>query len=195
MVEIDQIVGGVGEECLTAMRTGPARRRVSWRDELRRHLSRGSEGGIIEHGEVLIDRATGRLGFRSLRSFDALLSACIGFDQAGIDGKALTADQALIHAAAQDCLEQTAHQVAFAEAPMTVLGEGGVVGNVCVQAKATEPPIGQIEMDLLAQPAFRADVRDNRLVHALPGIEERPFSARYEACLQCVGKNRSTAQS
>jgi hypothetical protein len=40
---------------------------------------------------------------------------------------------------------------------VAILGEGGVVGNIGVQPQPAEPPIGEIEMDLLAQPAFRAD--------------------------------------
>ena len=40
---------------------------------------------------------------------------------------------------------------------MAILGEGGVVGHHIFQAQATEPAIGQAQMDLIAQSPLGAD--------------------------------------
>ena len=40
---------------------------------------------------------------------------------------------------------------------MPVLGEGRAVGHVAIQAQATEPAIGKVEVGLLAQAGLRAD--------------------------------------
>ena len=45
VVDIDQIIGRIGEEGLPAMRRGPARGRVGWRDELGRHVGHGAKAG------------------------------------------------------------------------------------------------------------------------------------------------------
>jgi hypothetical protein len=45
-------------------------------------------------------------------------------DQAGVDGEAFAADQALVDAALQDGLEQPAQQIAVAEPSVPVLREG-----------------------------------------------------------------------
>ena len=60
--------------------------------------------------------------------------------QAGIDRKGLLANQTLIQATAQDSLEQTAQQIAFAEAAMPVLREGGMIGDITVEPEPAEPP-------------------------------------------------------
>jgi hypothetical protein len=75
------------------MGAGPARRRVGRRDELRSDLGRGSERRIVEHGEILVDGPAGQLGRQTFGSLDTLLPIGLGLDQAGIDGKALAADQ------------------------------------------------------------------------------------------------------
>jgi hypothetical protein len=67
-------------------------------------------------------------------------------DQAGIDGKTFSADQFLTDAAPQD-----------RETAMSVLRERRMVRHIAIEAKATEPAVCQIEMDLIAQPPLRAD--------------------------------------
>jgi hypothetical protein len=47
MVEVDEVVGGLGEERLPAVGARPARRRIGGRDELRRHLGRRAERRVI----------------------------------------------------------------------------------------------------------------------------------------------------
>jgi hypothetical protein len=48
VVDINQIIGGVSKEGLSAMGSGPAGRRIGRRDELGRHFSRRSEGGAVK---------------------------------------------------------------------------------------------------------------------------------------------------
>jgi hypothetical protein len=45
-----------------------------------------------------------------------------------------------------------AQKIAVAKAAMAVLGKGRVVGHVAIEAKAAEPAIGQIEVNLVTQP-------------------------------------------
>jgi hypothetical protein len=45
-----------------------------------------------------------------------------------------------------------AQQVARAEAGMTVLREGRMIGDIAVETQSTEPTVGEIEVDFLAQP-------------------------------------------
>ncbi len=61
IVDVDEIVGGVGEEGLAAMGAGPSCGRIGRRDELRRDRRSGAEGGIVEHRQVLSCRSAYRL--------------------------------------------------------------------------------------------------------------------------------------
>ena len=81
----------------------------------------------------------------------------IGLDQAGIDRKAFAADQPLVHAAPHHRLEQVAEEIALAKAAMAVLGEGGVVRHLALQAEAAEPAVGQVQVHLFAQAPLGAD--------------------------------------
>jgi len=56
----------------------------------------------------------------------------IGLDQAGVHGKAFSADQPLVHAALHHRLEQVTEQVALTEAAVPVLGEGGVIRHLAL---------------------------------------------------------------
>jgi hypothetical protein len=84
----------------------------------------------------------------------AVLPVCVGLDQAGINGKTFSADQSLTDAAPQDRLEHAPQQIALAETAMSVLRKRRIHP---IEAKATEPAVCQIEMDLIAQPPLRAD--------------------------------------
>ena len=76
------------------MRRGPPRRRIGRCDELGRHLGCGAERGIIEDGEIFLDRAACRVRRQTRGTLDAGAVAGIGLDQAGIDGEAFAADEA-----------------------------------------------------------------------------------------------------
>ena len=86
-----------------------------------------------------------------------MLTMGIGADHAGIDGEALTADDALGHAASDAGLEQRAQQVAVAKPAVPVLGEGRVVRHGIGQVEPAEPAMGEVQRDFLAQPPLRAD--------------------------------------
>ena len=86
-----------------------------------------------------------------------MLAARLGTDEAGVHGKAVPAHQALVDAALHRHLEQPAKQVAVAEATVPVLREGGVVGHGPLQPETAEPPVGEVQVHLLAQPPLRAD--------------------------------------
>src|ERR1700730_11600960 len=59
--------------------------------------------------------------------------------------------------AAQNALEHTTEEVALPEAATPVLGERRVIRYRPIQTKPAEPPVGQIEMDLIAQPPLRSN--------------------------------------
>jgi hypothetical protein len=54
----------------------------------------------------------------------------------------------------RDRLEQLAQEIALAETAVAVLGERRMIGDVAVEPQSTEPAVGQIEVDLLAQPSL-----------------------------------------
>src|SRR5277367_5446465 len=89
----------------------------------------------------------------------------------------LAPDDAFLHAARHHRLEQLAQEIALAETAVAVLGKRRMIGDVAVEPQATEPAIGQIEVDLLAQPTLRANaeaVADNQHPHHQFGINRGP---------------------
>lgn len=56
MLQVDQIVGQIGEEGLPAMGGRPARGRISRRDELGHDRRRRVEGGIVPKAYVATSR-------------------------------------------------------------------------------------------------------------------------------------------
>ena len=114
----------------------------------------------IERVKVLAHRAVALGALAPLREVGSRNVACtvgVGLDDAGIDGESLTLNQAFAHATAQHCLEDEAQCIALAEAAVAILGDGRVIGHSVLEAKATEPAIGQVEMDFLAQPTLGSD--------------------------------------
>jgi hypothetical protein len=138
MGEVDQVAGGIGEERLPAVGARPARRRIGGRDELRRHLGRGAERRVIQHRQILVDRALDTSGTRPWAPY-ALPTAGIGLDQAAVDRHPVAAHQALGHAAAHHRLEHVAQKIAVAQAAMAVLREGRMIWHLARQAEPTEP--------------------------------------------------------
>ena len=89
VVEIDQVVGGVGEERVSFEGACPLRRRVRAGDELRSGLAGGTPGRLIKGIEILSDgsaRERHRFPVDILRGFSGALLVGIGFDQAGVEG-------------------------------------------------------------------------------------------------------------
>jgi hypothetical protein len=98
-------------------------------------------------------------------------------DQTGVDGKALATDQALGHAAPDHRLEQLSQKVGVAEPTMARLGKGRVVRHIAIETQTAEPAIRQVQVDLFAQPPFRADakaVADDQHADQQLGIDRRP---------------------
>jgi hypothetical protein len=108
---------------LATVRPRPPRRRIRGRYELRGNLGRGSESGIIEHSQILIDCSAGSLRRKSLLAFDPLLPIGVGLDQARIECKSVAADQSFLDAAAQHAFENATKEIALPEAAMPVLGK------------------------------------------------------------------------
>jgi hypothetical protein len=161
VVGVDQIVGRIGEEGVTLLGARPLRRGINGRGELRLHRARRAEGGVVENREILPDRARRRVGIDRRRvpvlAGGRALLVGVRLDQAGIDAEPPAADEPLLDTPAYRRLEDVAEQVAIAEPSVPVLGEGRVVRDPIRQVQAAEPAIGEIEVNLLAQPPLRAD--------------------------------------
>jgi len=185
VLKVDQIIGRVGKEGLPAMGTGPARRRIGWRDELGRDLGRSAKGGIVEHSQVLFDCPTGSFRWQPLLTFDPLLPVGVRLDQAGIDGKGFATNQTFSDAAPQDCLKDVPQQIALAETAVPVLAEGGVIGHLATKIEAAKPPVSQIEVNLLAEAPLRPDaeaIADNQHSDHQLGINRGPAHAAVKRC-------------
>ena len=115
VLDIDQIVVRIGKERYPAVRRGPPRRRIGRCNELGCDLGCGPERGIIENGQILLDRAACRVPRQTRGTFNTGAVAGIGLDQAGIDGESFAADEAFGDAALQYSLEQSPQQIAVAE--------------------------------------------------------------------------------
>jgi hypothetical protein len=124
MIEIDQVVGRVGEEREAAVCRGPPRGRIDRCEILRCDGRRRTKGRIIQYRQILLNRATRSSWTQSFRALHPALAVSISLDQTGIDSEALTADQPFTHAAADDGLEHIPQRIAVTEAAMAVLGEG-----------------------------------------------------------------------
>ena len=98
-------------------------------------------------------------------------------DNAGVDCEGLAPHDPFFHAARHHGLEQLAQEIALAEAAVAVLGKRRMIGDVAVEPQPTKPAIGQIEVDLLAQPPLRANAEavadDQHPDHQL-GIDRGP---------------------
>ena len=160
VVEIDRVVGRVGEEGMTLQGSSPLCRWIGPWDELRLHLAGRTPGRLVERVEILPDRPPG-FGESGpvdlLRALGGALLVRIRLDQAGIDGETLTTHQAFLDAAPDGRLEQFAQEITVTEAAMPVLREGRVVGHIALQPEPAEPAIGQVEMNFLAKAPLRAD--------------------------------------
>jgi hypothetical protein len=165
VLDVDQVVRGVAELRLPAMGGGVARCRIGRREILRRHFCRRSEGRIVERRQILLHRPAGGARGQALRPRAAALPVGFGADETAINGKTLAADQTLGQAPLDRRLEEPAQQVAVAETAVAVLREGRMIRHRAIKAEPAEPPVGQVQVNLFAQPALRADavrVADNQ---------------------------------
>jgi hypothetical protein len=76
---------------------------------------------------------------------------------AGIDREALTLHQTSVHARPHNSLEYLPKGIALTEAAMTIDRECRMIRDLVVEVEATEPAIGKVKLDLLAQAALGTD--------------------------------------
>ena len=161
VVGVDQVVGGIGKVGRTAPSPGPLRGRIGMRGELRLDRARSAECGIVERFQVFPDGPRRVYGIDAarlpVRLRRGVLPVRVSLDDTGVRGEALAAGQAFCDAPGYHGLEEMAQQVAVAEAAMTVLGEGRMIRHRHGQIKAAEPEVGEVEMDLLAEPVLGPD--------------------------------------
>jgi len=80
-------------------------------------------------------------------------------DQTGIVSKALSSNQPFRYAPRDSHPKHIAQEVTLTEATVPVLRKCRMVWDAIRQIKTTKPAIGQIQMDLFAQPPLRADAK------------------------------------
>ena len=81
----------------------------------------------------------------------------VGCDQARIDRETVAADEISLDAGSDDALEHLAENIVLAEALVAGAREGGVIGNLVLDAETAEPAVGEVELHFAAERAFRAD--------------------------------------
>lgn len=104
----------------------------------------GSEGDLVEHGQILLGSLAHGFGWETGRAIDHLLPVGVGLDPVSVDGKAFAADEPFSDAAGEHALEQAPQQVAVPEATVAVLGEGGMIRHLAFQAEPAEPAIARL---------------------------------------------------
>ena len=81
----------------------------------------------------------------------------VSCDQARIDREAFATDETSLDACLDDALEGEAENILVAKALVAGARECGVIGDLVLDAEAAEPAIGEVQLDLAAECAFRAD--------------------------------------
>jgi hypothetical protein len=180
---IDQIIGGVGEERVALVSTGPLRRRIGWRDELGLDRAGCTESGGVQGCQILTHGMPGILAEIVdvvAIAWNRTLLVGIGSDQAGIDSKPFATHQALTQAPVHHRLEQVPQDIALTEAAMPVAREGRVIRHLAVEPQPAEPAIGQVQMYFLAQAPLRAyahAIAHDQHPHHQLGIDRRTTDA------------------
>src|SRR6202008_3866396 len=117
-LDINEIIIGIGKECWPAPRAGPLRGRIGRRHELRCHIARRTECRIVKGRQILPRGAARGRSKACLLPFgarDRALLVGISDNQARINRKALTADQAGCNTGFNDTLENPAEHIALTE--------------------------------------------------------------------------------
>jgi hypothetical protein len=165
MIKVDQIVGRISEESEATVRCGPPRGWIDGREIFRRDRRRRTEGRVIQHRQILADRATRSNRIQSRSVLHPALAVSIGLDQTGINSEGFTTDQPFGHATANHGLEYVPQHIAVAETAMTIFGERRMVWHVAIKTQPAEPSIREVQVNLLAQPPLGSDteaIADNQ---------------------------------
>jgi hypothetical protein len=122
MLQIDEIVVGVGISGDGVGRSCVAGRRIGWRDHLRLDRRRAAEGRVVENRQIFRDCATGgRIEILDLG--DASSSMRVRHDYAGVNCESFASHDPFLDAARNHGLEQFPQQIALAETAVAVLGK------------------------------------------------------------------------
>src|SRR5215204_5504154 len=78
-----------------------------------------------------------RIGWQAVTARQVALPVSVSVDHAGVDREALATDQTFCHAAPNRRLEHLKQEIAVAEATVTVLREGRVIGHGATNAQPT----------------------------------------------------------
>ena len=157
-LHVDEIVVGVSKECRPLMRSGPLRRGIGRRYELRDHVAGGAPRRIIESRQILLHGATGPLGITipaPILALDRALLVGIGLNQARIDGEAFTADQTGHDARLDDPLENATKNFAIAKALVAGARERRMIRQV--SSIQLEPAIGEVHLHFTTDQSLRTD--------------------------------------
>jgi hypothetical protein len=116
-------------------------------------------------------------GIRDLVRRSSPVPAGVGLDGAAVDQGTFASDETRLHAPAHHHLEHCAQHVAIGGTPMPVSGEARPVRHLALRPQATEPPVSQVEVDLLAKPRLQAEaVKIPHQQHAI--ISSGPMEGR-----------------
>ena len=98
MLQIDEVVVGIGITGDGVGRSGVAGGRIGWRDRLRLDGRRPAEGRVVQDRQIFRDCATGgRIEICDLA--DAAPSMRVRHDDAGVNGKSFASHDPFLHAA------------------------------------------------------------------------------------------------
>jgi hypothetical protein len=85
------------------------------------------------------------------------MASGIGFHDTRIDREPFALDEPRYHARSDHRLKELSKDIAVTEAAVAIDRERRVMGHFVVESEATEPTIGEVKFDLLAQLALEAD--------------------------------------
>ena len=101
------------------MGCGPLAGRIGVRRELRRDVGRGTEGGVVQRGQVLHHGARRGFGIDGVEVpilfGGGVQLVGVGMDEAGVGREPLATDEALSDASGDDVFKDLPEQVAVAE--------------------------------------------------------------------------------
>ena len=119
MLQIDEIVVGVGITGDRVGRSGVAGRRIGWRDHLWLDRRCPAEGRIIQHRKIFCYCAA-RSRNEIFDLGDASPSMRVRNDYTGVDRESFAAHDPFLHAAPHHGLEQLAQKIAISLRPYYV---------------------------------------------------------------------------